>query len=123
MVDTRMGSKVMPSAIFHLFCMQKDRIHTFYVFSYTCRHNTSREIHFCTNPTHTWLGKMVGRSVENANEIRADIKDIYIDIYTVMLVIQCHFLQFAGVYGNLVQIWGLLHALLNQVDLNLQVVQ
>ena len=59
----------------------------------TCRHNISREIYFCTNPTHRRLSKMVGRSVENEIEIRADIKtrallsrgstDIYADICTV----------------------------------------
>ena len=30
--------------------------------------NISREIDFYTNPTHRWLGKMGGRSVENTNE-------------------------------------------------------
>ena len=59
----------------------------------TCRHNISREIYFCTNPTHWRLSKMVGRKVENEIEIRADIKtrallsrgsaDIYADICTV----------------------------------------
>ena len=53
-----------------------------------CRHNISHE-NFCTNPTHRQLSK----SVENANEIRADIKTrallsrgstgIYADICTV----------------------------------------
>ena len=61
--------------------------------NYTCRHNISREIYFCTNPTHRRLSKMAGRSVENEIEIRADIKtrallsrgstDIYADICTV----------------------------------------
>ena len=47
-------------------------------------------LYFCTNPTHRRLSKMVGRSVENEIEIRADIKtrsllsigstDIYADI-------------------------------------------
>ena len=36
----------------------------FTVYMYTCRHNISREIWFCTNPTHRRLGKMVWRSVE-----------------------------------------------------------
>ena len=59
----------------------------------TCRRNISREIYFRTNPTHRPLSKMVGRSVENEIEIRADIKtrallsrgstDIYADICTV----------------------------------------
>ena len=60
------------------------------------------------------LSKMVGRSVENEIEIRADIKtrallsrgstDIYADICTVMLVIQCHFPQFADRLGISVQV-------------------
>ena len=101
--NTRMGSKIMPPANFHRYCKRKDRIHVMYVFSiltpfllcinYTCRHNISREIYFCTNPTHKRLGKMVERNVENTNEIRADIMtrallsrsstDIYADISTV----------------------------------------
>ena len=58
----------------------------------TCWHNISREIYFCTNPTHRRLSKVVGRSVENEIKIRADIKtrailsrgstDIYADICT-----------------------------------------
>ena len=100
---TKMGSKVMPLANFHRYCKRKDRINVLYVCSilspfiqcinYTCRHKILREIYFFTYPTHRWLGKMVGRSVENANEIRADIKthtllsssstDIYADICTV----------------------------------------
>ena len=61
--------------------------------NYTCRHNISRAIYFDTNPTHKGLGKIGGRSVENANEIRTDIKtrtllsrssmDIYADTSTV----------------------------------------
>ena len=61
--------------------------------NYTFRHIISPEIYFCTNPTHRRLRKIVGRSIENANEIRADIKtsallsrgstDIYADICTV----------------------------------------
>ena len=57
---------------------------------------------------------MVGRRVENEIEIRADIKtrallsrgstDIYTDIYVLfMLVIQCHFPQFADRLGISVQ--------------------
>ena len=52
---------------------------------------------------------MVGRSVENEIEIRADIKtrallsrgstDIYADIVLFMLAIQCHFPQFADRLG------------------------
>ena len=101
--NTRMGSKVMPLADFHCNCWWADKTHALYVFSSlspfnrcincTCRHNISREIYFCTNPTHRQLSKMVGRSVENEIEIRADIKtrallsrgstDIYADICTV----------------------------------------
>ena len=100
---TNMGSKVMPLANFHRNCWREDKTHALYVFSIlspfnrcincTCRHNISREIYFCTNPTHRRLSKMVGRSVENEIEIRADIKtrallsrgstDIYADICTV----------------------------------------
>ena len=53
---------------------------------------------------------MVGRSVENEIEIRADIKtrpllsrgstDIYADKCTVYLVIQCHFSQFPDSLGT-----------------------
>ena len=98
-----MGSKVMPLANFHRNCWREDKTHALYVFSIlspfnrctncTCRHNISREIYFCTNPTHRRLSKMVGRRVENEIEIRADIKtrallsrgstDIYADICTV----------------------------------------
>ena len=104
---TRMGSKVMPLANFHRNCWREDKTHALYVFSIlspfnrcincTCRHNISREIYFCTNPTHWRLSKMVGRSVENEIEIRADIKtrallsrgstDIYADICTVYVVL------------------------------------
>ena len=100
---TRMGSKVMPLANFHRNCWREDKTHALYVFSILspfnrcincpCRHNISREVYFCTNPTHRRLSKMVGRSVENEIEIRADIKtrallsrgstDIYADICTV----------------------------------------
>ena len=93
----------MQLADFHRNCWWVDKIYALYLFSIlspfnrcincTCRHNVSREIYFCTNPTHRRLGKMVGKSVENANEIRADIKtrallsrgstDIYADICTV----------------------------------------
>ena len=93
----------MPLANFHGNCWREDKTHALYVFSIlspfnrcincTCRHNISREIYFCTNPTHRRLSKMVGRSVENEIEIRADIKtrallsrgstDIYADICTV----------------------------------------
>ena len=58
--------------------------------NYTYRHNILGEIDFCTDPTHRRLSKMVGRRVENTNEIRVDIKtrallirgsaDIYADI-------------------------------------------
>ena len=61
--------------------------------NYTIRRNISREMYFWTNPTHKRLSKMVGRSVENANEIRPDIKtrallsrgstDIYADMCTI----------------------------------------
>ena len=98
-----MGSKVMPLANFYRNCWREDKTHTLYVLSIlspfnrcincTCRHNISREINFCTNPTHRRLSKMVGRSVENENEISADIKtrtllsrgstNIYADICTV----------------------------------------
>ena len=81
---TRMGSKVMPLANFHRNWWREDKTHAFYVFSIllpfdrcincTSRHNISRKIYFCTNPTQMWLSKMVGRSVENEIEIRADIK-------------------------------------------------
>ena len=64
----------MAPANFHRYCKHKDRIHFLYVFSiltpfircinYTCRHNISREIYFCTNSTLRRLGKMVGRNVE-----------------------------------------------------------
>ena len=74
----------MPLANFHRNCWREDKTHALYVFSIlspfnrcincTCRHNISREIYFCTNPTHRRLSKMVGRSVENEIEIRADIK-------------------------------------------------
>ena len=102
-LNTRMGSKVMPLATFHRNCWREDKTHTLYVFSIlspfnrcincTCRHDISREIYFCTNPTNKRLSKMVGRSVGNEIEIRADIKtrallsrgstDIYADICTV----------------------------------------
>ena len=102
-MHTRMGSKLMPLANFHRNCWREDKTHALYVFSIlspfnrcincTCRHNISREIYFCTNPTHMRLSKLVGRSVENEIEIRADIKtrallsrdstDIYADICTV----------------------------------------
>ena len=52
---------------------------------------------------------MVGRSVENSSEIRTDIHtrallsrsstDIYADIRTVMVVIQCSFPQFVDGLG------------------------
>ena len=123
---TRIGSKVMPLANFHRNCWREDKTHALYVFSIlspfnrcincTCRHNISRDIYFCTNPTHRRLSKMVRRSVENEIEIRADIKtrallsrvstDIYADICTFvlfMLVIQCHFPQFADRLGTSVQ--------------------
>ena len=61
--------------------------------NYTFCHNISREIYYCTNTPHRWLSKIVRGSVENANEIRADIKtrallsrgstDICADICTV----------------------------------------
>ena len=102
LANTRMGSKVMPLAKFHRNCWREDKTHALYVFTIlspfnrsincTCRHNISREIYFCTNPTHRRLSKMVGRSVENEIGIRADIKtrallsrvstDIYADICT-----------------------------------------
>ena len=93
----------MPLANFHCNYWQENKIHALYMFSIltpfnrcincTCRHNISREIYFCTNPTHRRLSKIVGRRVENENEIRADIKTlallsrgstgIYADICTV----------------------------------------
>ena len=107
----------MPLANFHRNYWREDKTHALYVFSIlsplnlcincTCRHNISREIYFCTNPTHRPLSKMVGRSVENEIEIRADIKTrallilaevqrTFMLIYVLfMLVIQCHFPQFA----------------------------
>ena len=92
----------MPLANFHRNCWREDKTHAVYVFSIlspfircincTCRHKISREIYFCTNPTHRRLSKIVGRSVENEIEIRADIKtrallsrgstDIYADMCT-----------------------------------------
>ena len=98
-----MGSKVMTLANFHRTFWREDKTHTLYVFSIlspfnrcincTRRQYISREIYFCTNPTHRRLSKMIGRSVENEIEIRADIKtrallsrgstDIYADICTV----------------------------------------
>ena len=120
MYHTRMGSKVMPLANFHRNCWQEDKTHALYVFfilspfnrciNCTCRHNITREIYFCTYPTHRRLSKIVGRSVENEIEIRADIKtrallsrgsaDIYADICTVYVIIQCHFPQFADRLGT-----------------------
>ena len=112
---TRMGSKVMPLANFHRNCWREDKTHALYVFSIlspfnrcincTCRHNISREIYFCTNPTHRRLSKMVGRSVENEVEIRADylaeVQRTFMLIYVLfMLVIQCHFPQFADMLGT-----------------------
>ena len=91
----------MPLANFHHNCWREDKTHDLYVFSIlspfnrcincTCRHNFSREIYFCKNPTHRQLSKMVGRSVEKEIKIRADITpllsrgstDIYADICTV----------------------------------------
>ena len=93
----------MPLANFHRNFWWEDKTHALYVFSIlspfnrcincTCGHNISRELYFCTNPTHRRLSKMVGRSVENEIEIRADMKtrallsrgstDIYADICTV----------------------------------------
>ena len=104
-LTTRMGSILMPLANFHRNCWREDKTHALYVFSIlspfnrcincTCRHNNSRETYFCTNPTHRRLRKMVGRSVENEIEIRADIKTrallsrgstgIYADICTVFV--------------------------------------
>ena len=95
----------MPLANFHCNCWREDKTHALYAFSIlspfnrcincTCRHNISHEIYFYTNPTHRRLSKMVGRSVENEIEIRADIKtrallsrgstDIYSDICTVFV--------------------------------------
>ena len=80
--------------------------------NYPCRHNISREIYFCTNPTHMWLGKTVGRNVERANEIRADINT--------RALLSRSSTDICTVYGADV---GLLQVLLNLVYLNLQVVQ
>ena len=97
------GIKSNACANLHRYCKWKDRIHVLCVFSfltpfircinYTCRHNISHAIYFDNNPTHKGLGKTGGRSVENANEIRIDIKthtllsrsstDIYAGISTV----------------------------------------
>ena len=76
---------------------------------------------------------MIGRSVENEIEIRADIKthallsrgstDIYADICTVYVSNSCHFPQFADRLGISVQAYGLIQVLQNLVDLNLHVVQ
>ena len=93
----------MPLANFHRNCLWEDKTHALYVFSIlspfnrcincTCRHNISREIYFCTNPSHRLLSKMFGRSVENEIEIMAEIKarallsrgstDINVDICSV----------------------------------------
>ena len=93
----------MRLANFHYKYKREDRKHALYVFSiltpfprwinYTFCHSISREIYYCTNTTHRWLSKIVRSSVENADEIRADIKtrtllsrcstDIYADICTV----------------------------------------
>ena len=89
----------MPLANFHRNCWREDKTHALYVFSIlssfnrcincTYRHNIPLENYICTNPTPRLLRKMVERSVENENEIRADIKtrafltDIYADICTV----------------------------------------
>ena len=113
----------MPLANFHRNCWREDKTHALYVFSIlsplngcincTYRHNISREIYFCTHPTHRRLSKMVGRSVENEIEIRADIKtrallsrgstDIRLTYVLFILVIQCHFPQFADRLGISVQ--------------------
>ena len=82
------------------------------------------------------LGKMVGKSVENANEIRADIKTrallysaevqrTFILTYVLFIVvIQCSFPKFADGLGNSVQAWGQLQVIqLYLLYLDLQVVQ
>ena len=137
--NTRMGSKVMPLANFYHNCWWEDKTHALYVFSIhspinrcincTCRHNISREIYFCTNPTHRRLSKMVGRSVENEIKIRADIKtrallsrgstDIYADICTVYV---SNSMSFSTVCRQ-VRVFSAGVGLQNIVDLNLQVVQ
>ena len=139
-----MGSKVMPLANFHRNCRREDKTHALYVFSIlfpfnrcincTCRHNISREIHFCINPSHRRLSKMVGRSVENEIEIRGDIKtcallsrgstNIYADICTVYVSNSMSFSTVCRqVRDSSVQAYDLLQVLQNIVDLNLQVVQ
>ena len=76
---------------------------------------------------------MVGRSVENAKEIRAYIKthallgkaskDIYADICTVSGSNSMSFSTVSDGLGNSVQTWNLLQVRLNLVDLNLLVVK
>ena len=113
---TKMGSKVMPLANFHRNCSREDKTHTLYVFSIlspfnrcincTCRHNISREIYFCTNPTNRRLSKMVGRSAlkmrsKSGLTLRlahylAEVQRTFMLTYVLfMLVIQCLFPQFA----------------------------
>ena len=68
---------------------------------------------------------MVGRSVENANGIRANIKTrallgrgltgIHADIRTVITVFHCRVPQFAYGLGQSVLVWSLLQMLLHLV--------
>ena len=54
----------------------------------------------------------------------ADVQQEFKLTYVLFIVVvQCPFLQFADGLGNSVQACGLLHMILNLVDLNLQVVQ
>ena len=113
---TRVGSKVMPLANFHRNCWREDKTHAWYVFSIlspfnrcincTCRHNISREIYFCTNPTHRRLSKMRSKSglTLRLAHYLAEVQRTFMLTYVLfMLVIQCHFPQFADRLGISVQ--------------------
>ena len=111
--------------------------------NYTCRHNIWLKIYICTNLTHKWLGKIVGKSIrkknnnkkqqQKKNEIRTYIKthvllgrgskDIYADIRGVYDSYEMSFAWFVGRLGNLEQASCLLKVHLNLVDLSLQVDQ
>ena len=70
----------MPLANFHRYCWREDKTHALYVFfilspfnrciNCTCRHNISRKIYFCTNPTH--------RRLRASTDIYADICTVYV---------------------------------------------
>ena len=134
-----MGSKVMPLANFHRNCWREDKTHALYVFSIlspfnrcincTCRHNISREIYFCTNPTHRRLREALKMRSKSGLTLRlahylAEVQRTFMLTYVLfMSVIQCHFPQFADRLGTSVQAKGLFQVLQNIVDLNRQVVQ